>query len=229
MAALTYAESVPGLATLLPTTVTVAQSHGEELPDGALGLYPGEEELLVRAVPKRRREFTVARWCAREALRQLGAPAGAIPKGSAGEPLWPIGVVGSITHHAGYAAAVVGWRSQLLTMGVDAEPNEPLPDGVLELTASAGEITHLDSLTVVDPRVHWGRLLFCAKEAIYKAWYPVHMRWLGFEDVDVRLGLNGSFRGRLLEPISSPFDDCQGRWTVDNGVLLAALALPAVD
>lgn len=216
---------MPGLATLLPATVAVAQCRGDELPDGDLGLYPGEEAALVRAVPKRRREFTVARACARQALRRLGAPAGAIGKGPAGEPQWPVGVVGSITHCTGYAAAAVAWNSRLLSLGVDAEPNEPLPEGVLGLTASAAEIAHLDTLVAADPRVQWGRLLFCAKEAIYKAWYPVQQRWLGFEDVEVRIGTDGWFHGRLLAEIGSPFDDCRGRWALDDGVLLAARAV----
>lgn len=216
---------MPGLQTLL-TAATVAVAFGDEAPDGDLGLYPGEEAAVSRAVPKRRREFLVARSCARQALRRLGAPAGAIGKGPAGEPQWPAGVVGSITHCAGYAAAAVAWRSRLLSLGIDAEPNEALPDGVLGLTASRAEIAHLDSLVAADPWVQWGRLLFCAKEAIYKAWYPVQQRWLGFEEVDVRLSPDGWFRGRLLAPIGCPFDDCRGRWALDDGVLLAALALP---
>ncbi len=218
---------MPGLETLLPPSVAVAQHHGDDVPDGDLGMYPGEEPAVARAVPRRRREFVVARACARQALRGLGAPAGAIPKGPAGEPLWPAGVVGSITHCAGYAAAAVAPRSQLLTLGIDAEPHEPLPDEVLALTASTAEIDHLDTLFTADGRVPWGRLLFCAKEALYKAWYPVQQRWLGFEDVDVRLSPGGWFDVRFRAASGSPFDDCRGRWTVDGGIVLAAVALPA--
>jgi 4'-phosphopantetheinyl transferase EntD len=221
---------VPGLATLLPVTVAVAQCRDEDGPDGDLGLYPGEEVAVSGAVPQRRHEFIVARSCARQALRRLGAPAGAIPKGPAGEPQWPPGVVGSITHCAGYAAAAVAWRGRMLGLGVDAEPNEPLPDGVLRLTASAGEIAQLHSLAAADPRVQWERLQFCAKEALYKAWYPVQQRWLGFEDVDVQLGRDGWFCCRLLAPTADgPFAKCRGRWALDQGLLLAAVSLPAAS
>jgi 4'-phosphopantetheinyl transferase EntD len=222
---------VPGLATLLPATVEVARCRGAEFPEGDLGLYPGEESAVSGAVPARRREFILARACARQALRRLGAPAGAIPKGPAGEPHWPAGVVGSITHCDGYAAAVVAWRAQLLTVGVDAEPNEPLPEGVLALTASVAEAVQLDALATVDPRVHWGRLLFCAKEALYKAWYPVQRRWLGFEDVEIRLDPGGTFAARLVSPApdAGAFAACSGRWTQDGGVLVAALWRPAGD
>ncbi|WP_395727006.1 4'-phosphopantetheinyl transferase [Nakamurella sp.] len=218
---------MPGLETLLPATVAVAHCRGDELPDGDLGLYPGEEAAVSRAVPTRRREFVVARACARQALRRLGAPAGAIGKGPGGEPQWPADVVGSITHCTGYTAAAVGWQAELSTLGIDAEPNEPLPAGVLGLTASAAEIAQVDSLAAADPKVQWGRLLFCAKEALYKAWYPVQHRRLGFEDVDVKLGRDGWFSCRLLAPTVDvgPFARCQGRWALDDRVLLAAVAL----
>jgi len=89
----------------------------------------------------------------------------------------------------------------------------------------------LGSLAAVDPRIHWGRALFCAKEAIYKAWYPVQQRWLGFDDVDVRLDADGWFRCRMLAPGADarPFADCSGRWALDEGVLLAAVSLPTTD
>lgn len=184
---------------------------------------------MARAVPQRRREFVVARACARQALRRLDSPAGAIPKGPAGEPQWPAGVVGSITHCSGFAAAAVARRAQLRTLGIDAEPHAPLPDGVLALAASAAEIDHLDALVAADPRVHWGRLLFCAKEALYKAWYPVQQRWLGFEEADVRLSPDGSFHSRLLLPpaAAGPFARCHGRWALDGDLLVAAVSLPA--
>ncbi|WP_420122466.1 4'-phosphopantetheinyl transferase family protein [Nakamurella sp.] len=219
------------LATLLPPAVAVAQCRGDEPPGGDVGLYPGEQAAVATAVPARRREFTVARACARQALRRLGAPAGAIPPGRAGEPLWPAGVVGSITHCPGFAAAAVAPRSQLRTLGIDAEPHEPLPDEVLALTASAAEIAHLDTLVAADRRVHWGRLLFCTKEALYKAWYPVQQQWLGFEDADVRLSPDGSFRVRLLLPpaATGPFARCDGRWALDGDLLIAAVSLPAAE
>jgi 4'-phosphopantetheinyl transferase EntD len=222
---------VPGLSTLLPREVMVVQWRADRPPEFAVDHtpYPGEEVAMVRAVPKRRQEFTIARACARRALQQLGLPPVPIPKGPAGEPQWPGAVVGSITQCAGYAAAAAARRSQLLTLGIDAEPNEPLPGGVLGLTASSSEIAHLDRLAATDPRVHWGRLAFCAKEALYKAWFPVRRCWLGFEDVDVRIEPDGWFHCRLLVPVpdAARFQECHGRWTLDDGRLLAAVLLTA--
>ena len=108
----------------------------EILPDGAIAvearddsadaaLFPEEEALLASAIEKRRREFATGRMCAHSALQQLGYPAGAILRGSRGEPLWPEGVVGSITHCDGYRAAAVARSQEIVTLGIDAEPTPP--------------------------------------------------------------------------------------------------------
>ena len=65
---------------------------------------------------------------------------------------------------------------------IDAEPHEPLPEGLLGDVASAGGARLLAELARTEPAVHWDRLLFSAKESVYKAWFPLAERWLGFED-----------------------------------------------
>jgi 4'-phosphopantetheinyl transferase EntD len=190
-------------------------------------LFGVERAALGRAVEKRRREFVTGRACAREALTRLGAPAVAIPAGPHGEPRWPAGVVGSITHCAGFRACAVAWAASALTVGIDAEPNLPLVPGVFEEVAFGGERE-----LVAPGDVDTGRLLFCAKEAVYKAWFPLAGRWLGFEDVRVSLGsAAGTFRAEL--GVAGPrvggvtvtgFD---GRWGVSGGIVCAVIVEPA--
>jgi 4'-phosphopantetheinyl transferase EntD len=79
------------------------------------------------------------------------------------------------------AVAVVGHTSRFVSVGVDVEPNLPLPDGVAKQISSQFES---DRLPFKGP-VCWDRLLFCSKEAIYKVWFPIERRWLGFDDVTV--------------------------------------------
>ena len=93
---------------------------------------PQEEPLIARSVAKRRNEFITVRHCARIALGELGFPPVPILKGDKGEPCWPDGVVGSLTHCAGYRGAVVGRGGVVRSVGVDAEPHDVLPDGVLD-------------------------------------------------------------------------------------------------
>jgi 4'-phosphopantetheinyl transferase EntD len=190
-----------------------------------------EEELVVgRAVEKRRREFTTARACARAALERLGFPAVAIPTGERGEPLWPEGAVGSITHCDGYRACAVARSSEIVTVGIDAEPNAALPDGLLGDIARPEERPWLRQLESELPEVHWDRLLFSAKESVYKAWFPLARRWLGFEDAVIAIDpAAGAFTARLLTPGPSladgPLRGFSGRWVVRDGIIATAIAV----
>ena len=76
-------------------------------------LYPEEAMAIERAVDKRRAEFTRGRACAREALSELGVPPQPIPVGTHRQPVWPLGVVGSITHCKGLVVAVAAMMSEL--------------------------------------------------------------------------------------------------------------------
>ncbi|MFG1677103.1 4'-phosphopantetheinyl transferase [Micromonospora sp. NPDC049282] len=193
--------------------------------------YPGEEDLVARAAESRRREFVTARRCAREALGRLGYAPAPIRPGPRREPLWPAGVVGSITHCVGYRAAVVAPATALASLGVDAEPHEPLPGEVAGIVTAAGEPERLAGLRAGDAGVHWDRLLFSAKESVYKAWYPLTGRWLGFEEAEVTLDPAGRFTARLLvagdrTDGGPPLRALDGRWLVAGGLVVTAVAVP---
>lgn len=200
-----------------------------------IALFPEEQRALgLRAVDKRRREFITARACAHQALRQLGLPPVAIAAGARGEPRWPAGVVGSITHCAGYRACAAARSETLLTVGIDAEPNEPLPGGVLAEIARAEEREMLLELARIEPSVRWDRLLFSAKEAVYKAWFPLAQRWLGFEDATLSFDpAAGAFEARLL--VLGPslgagrLRSFGGRFLVRSGLVLTAVSLSPGD
>lgn len=216
------------LRDLLPAGVVAVETVGEE--DPAAYLLPAEEPLVARAVAKRRREVTNARTCARRALAELGRPATPILRGAKGEPLWPAGVVGSITHTTGYYAAAVADAGRMRSLGVDAEEHGELPDGVLTHVAFGPELARLAALRTADPGIWWDRLLFSAKESVYKAWFPLTGRWLGFEDADLTVSRDGTFAARILVDGGTsdggpPLTELTGRWLVANGLVLTAIAL----
>jgi enterobactin synthetase component D / holo-[acyl-carrier protein] synthase len=213
---------------LLPEAVVAVDTRGECLD---IELFPQELESLGQAVEKRRREFVTARSCARRALGLLGLPPSPIATGERGQPLWPEGVVGSITHCAGYRGCALARASDLAGVGIDAEPHEPLPEGVLREIARAEELPLLVELARVEPAVHWDRLLFSAKEAVYKVWFPLARSWLGFEDATLTLDPAArTFHARLLKPwpeVGGRFlPVLEGRWLVRDGLVLTAIALP---
>jgi 4'-phosphopantetheinyl transferase EntD len=214
---------------ILPAAVVAVDTTDDWLD---IELFPEERKALGRAVEKRRREFITARACARAALAQLDLPPVAIASGERGEPRWPAGILGSITHCAGYRACALARADEIAAIGIDAEPNEPLPSGVLEAIADAEERGRLRELQHAEPAVRWDRLLFSAKEAVYKAWFPLARRWLGFEDAVLTVDpVRGVFHARLLVPGpplgGSPLASLDGRWLVRDGLLLTAIALPA--
>ncbi|MGH3778413.1 MAG: 4'-phosphopantetheinyl transferase family protein [Pseudonocardiaceae bacterium] len=223
---------------ILPGTVACAEAFDD--PPGAV-LHPQEEAVISRAVEKRRREFRTVRHLARQALRELGLPPAAVLSGEHREPLWPPGVVGSMTHCAGYRAAVVARSRDLLTVGIDAEPHQPLPPDVLEAIALADELVRLADLAAAHGASHWDRILFCAKETVYKAWFPLAQRWLGFHDAIVTIGpaaidaaaidpTEGTFSARLL--VGGPtveghaLTEFDGRWLVNDNLVITAIAVP---
>jgi 4'-phosphopantetheinyl transferase EntD len=216
------------LSSVLPPSVVAAACASD---DDAGPLHPSEEPAVERAVASRRAEFTTGRTCAREALATLGAPAEAVPVGEKRAPVWPAGVVGSITHTRGFRGAAVAWRAEVRSVGIDAEVHDALPDGVLEAVSSSDERAELARLSAARPEVSWDRLLFSAKESVYKTWFPLTGRWLGFEDAELVPAVDGTFRARLLVEgptvdgvVVSAFD---GRWAVDGGILVTAIALAA--
>jgi 4'-phosphopantetheinyl transferase EntD len=231
---------------ILPDRVVAVETR-EDLLD--CDLFPEEEASVSNAVEKRRREFVTVRACARTALERLGLPPRAIPNGERGEPRWPAGIVGSITHCDGYRACVLARAETVVTLGIDAEPNAPLPDGVLADIARPEERPLLEDLGQRTPSVHWDRLLFSAKESVYKAWFPLARRWLGFEDAVVRIETSddvdrlaggesesvdtavGAFYAHLLvegpSVLGRQLTGFPGRWLVRDGLVITAIAVQA--
>jgi 4'-phosphopantetheinyl transferase EntD len=203
------------IATLVPASASAELFS--DVPESTM--YSDEAAAVAGAGVERRREFGTVRWCARTALRQLGVSAVPILPDRDRAPRWPVGIVGSMTHCAGYRAAVVARSGELRGIGIDAEPHAPLPPDVLDLVLRDEERARLVALADADPGTHWDRLVFCAKEAVYKAWFPLTGQWLDFEDVSVTVQPGGTFEARLRGA------ELSGRWKIERGLVLAATSL----
>jgi 4'-phosphopantetheinyl transferase EntD len=213
------------IAKLLPAGVVSAEHIGSHFGT----LLPEELAVLGRgAVQKRREEFAAGRTLARNALKSFGIPESPILCGPSREPLWPDGFIGSITHCEGYCAAVIGENASILSIGIDAEQNEPLPKDVLNIIAVEAERRWLD----VAPRslVNWDKLIFSIKESVFKTWYPVNRTWLGFEDACVQVyPERKEFEVTLLPKCSlgrpSVLSSLRGRYLVQGELLLTAIVV----
>lgn len=217
------------IADILPSTVAASESIGEAPPAGS-GLFPAEQALLRTAGPQRRADFTAGRLCARAALDMLGVPAAPILPGPAGEPQWPAGVTGSITHCAGYRASAVALATDVAAIGIDAEPDQALPAGLIEAVATSPEQAWIRQLAATMPATRWDRLLFSAKEAACKLWYPLTGQWPGLHDVVIRPAATGTFAVRLPGPCpgpgARPHTRMIGRWLTRDGLIVTAITWP---
>ena len=126
---------------------------------------------------------------------------------------------------------MVGRSAAVRSVGIDAEPHDVLPDRVLEAVSLPAERREIAALP---DDLHWDRILFCAKEATYKAWFPLTRRWLGFEDAHITFevdssGSAGGFVSRILiDPAARsgpPLRELSGRWSVAGGLALTAIVL----
>ncbi|MCA2011857.1 4'-phosphopantetheinyl transferase superfamily protein [Cereibacter sphaeroides] len=173
-------------------------------PIGVVALMGSEAEAMARAVPSRVAEFSGGRTAARIAIgREV-----AIPMGPDRAPIWPEGLHGSITHAGGWALAVTGQGM----IGADLELDEDLPDEIRE-TVLLPEERGADG--------RQARLIFSAKECVYKAQYPVTRQLFGFETFAVTLG-DGTFRAvwqRDVEPFSAG-QSVEGRFAIGGGFIL---------
>ena len=181
--------------------------------------FPAEEPAIAKAVASRRAEFIAGRAAARRALAALGLPAIPIPRGPDRQPIWPTGIEGSIAHAAGRAIAVARNGAPL---GVDIEQEAPIDPDLWPVICTPDELAALP----LAGRGTYVRHVFSAKEAIYKAQFPITGALIGFDAVDLRLTTDG-FVARFRQPLSvfRAGHRIEGRRLVTAGVILAGVSL----
>lgn len=219
-------ESLPAVAGVLPAEVlwrVVA------IGDGAGPLFPEEAVAVERAVPRRRAEFAAGRQAAREALSRLCGYGGPVPSGGDRAPVWPPGVVGSISHDEGLAVAAVARSSEVSSLGLDVDTVARFQPELEGFVCTPDEVSRLLQGRTTAERQRQLARVFCIKEAVYKAQYPLTKGWLDFADLVLQLpdepaggyiatlqrGVGGFAQGHRFE----------GHCVVDAGRCVAALVL----
>ena len=209
-------------ATLLPW-LPPGTGVGSADPRASYPLLPGED--LPRATPARKVEFAAGRHAARMALRAIGLPAVAIPHGADRAPIWPDGVIGSITHTTTACLAVALRIGPVRGIGIDLEPAAPLDQGLWGTILLPQEQDALLHLPQPDRGLAALRI-FCAKEAVFKAQYPLTRALVGFEVVQVRVSgdhFSGTFQTAI--PPLAKGDSVQGHFVQTDGHILALALL----
>ncbi|MCX7559226.1 4'-phosphopantetheinyl transferase superfamily protein [Sulfitobacter sp. F26204] len=175
---------------------------------------------LAHALEARKREFAAGRVAARQALAQLGIAPVPVFAAKDRAPVWPQGVYGSISHTKTLCAAVVADRGH--TVGLDLEADTDLNEGLLSTICSTAEQARIAGPNLL----HLGKLIFCAKEAVYKAQYPLTGMLLGFDHIDILLDqAEERFSATFLKPAGcfAAGDRLPGRYATVAGHLVTAV------
>jgi 4'-phosphopantetheinyl transferase EntD len=164
-------------------------------PGDEYALRPDEVSAFASSATKVRRASGAARIVARKLLAQLGHRDCTVPKAPSGAPIWPAGVVGSLAHDDRVAVAAVAKSNMSYALGIDVEPAEILPSELLEIVATPQERLQIRD----DP--YQGRLLFVAKEAVYKAVFPLDQTFLDHHDVQINFANHNAMlsNGRVVD------------------------------
>lgn len=204
---------------MLPRGTHCVEIHSSSVSlDRYYQLDASEQQLVEKAVDRRKADFGDSRWCAHEAMRHFNEDE-PIMRGERGMPVFPEGVTGSLTHTEGFRAAIVGRSSRWRSLGIDAEPADSLPEGVYNAVARPEEQRRLRRLTRHEGYEFLDKVLFSAKESTYKAWFPLTHRFLDFDQADIDIRPDGSFKSYLLtQPVPVPF--IEGRWAVRKGYVV---------
>jgi 4'-phosphopantetheinyl transferase EntD len=181
----------------LPDTLAVAvcdprQTHAP--------LWPQEQPAVARARPARRREYAAGRHAVRTAMGQLGRRAEAVPSAPDRTAIWPDGLTGSISHDAESCVALLGRSRDFCAMGVDLEPHAPLPEDLIAEICTPQEWRWL-STTLPAHRALWARRIFSAKEAAFKAQFPLTGEMFGFDGLAISFHAGATaFTARFCPP-----------------------------
>ena len=143
-------------------------------------LYPEERALVESALAKRQAEFATARQLARQAMKELGLAGGPILKGAKREPVWPSGSIGSMTHAEGCAVACVARSDVVRSVGIDIELADRVGGHLYKKL-----FTNVEQNFLEQKGQEFAGLLFSAKEAVYKASFPLVGRYIGFQEAEL--------------------------------------------
>lgn len=210
---------------LFPKTVVTAETTVFP-PIGVL--HPAELRYVRDAVRHRKREYAAGRACARAGLAELGISDVTLLSGDDRLPIWPPGIAGSITHTNSYCAAAIVPTDLARSIGLDAEPNEPLDPELFPYVCSPSELLWLGARARSEQdQGRLAKLLFSIKEAVFKCQYPITRRYLEFDEVQVILDLNSAaFRAGVASHESLNGLSFSGNYLLTPDLILAGVLFP---
>ena len=163
--------------------------YGQNYPKKSFRLLPEEQAIAESfGLQRRRNEFKLGRIFAHVALSKFGLESEPILRNpKTREPCWPEPILGSITHSAGFAAVAVGLKKEIKGVGIDLESFSRSVDFKISRHICVdSELKWLESLQTKEA-IQALRIIFSAKESIFKCLYPFTKTYLSFKDAEVSI------------------------------------------
>ncbi|MCP5074588.1 MAG: 4'-phosphopantetheinyl transferase superfamily protein [Rhodobacteraceae bacterium] len=179
------ADTVRGM---LPAEVAVASADPRL---SYAGLHRDETPVLATMIAKRKREYIAGRVAAHEALAAIGVFARPVVAGQDRSPQWPNDTVGSISHSTTHCIAVAARKGAIRSLGIDVEPQAELDSNVVAEVCTNDEINWLSRYPIGE-RGDLTRVIFSAKESVFKAQYPLTGCLFGFMGLRIDLDQENS-------------------------------------
>ena len=197
----------------------IAENFRDQLKLSCCRILPvitltAEEKKIVRnAVNKRCYEFSAGRRCARKCLEFYGITDFSLIKGEYGEPVWPDGYTGSITHHGNIALSAVTQNYVLKSIGIDLIST----DEVLENSSLILDESEMLLINEMHPDINSELLIFSIKEAAIKICSPLLQNFIEFRD----LKLQKDFYGKLYVNHPSIEQNINIKWINSNNFIFS--------
>ena len=208
---------------LLPSGVTTYETR--DFIHSPL-LHPQERLAVHNAVPQRVEEFAAGRACAHRALASRGCAPAPLPRGADRHPVWPRGIVGSITHTEGYCAAAVAQCREIASIGIDAEIIGRIGDDLLPLICTPTERAWLAAMDCAQ-RAEAATILFSAKEAVFKCQSNAGGALPDFQDITLHFSAGKFFAAPCRGFAPAQRGTLQGRYKVSAGMVFTGIIFPA--
>lgn len=145
-----------------------------------------EKKMTLGYSEKRLIDFSNGRYCAKKALLELGIEDVSILIGKNREPIWPEGIVGSISHCDTLTGAIVSRKADHISLGLDIEEIGRVTADLWPYVFTDKEIEYLNTLPI-DQQELICTSIFSLKEAFYKFQFPITNLFLDFLDVEVQI------------------------------------------
>jgi len=210
-----------------PEFISFFCEHLSSSPDFLL--HPEEEKISASfGSSKRRAEFSLGRYCAHRALSKFELESVPILRtAETREPYWPASVRGSITHSEGFAAAAVGMTKDVSGIGIDLESLSRVVDfNIRRHVCVDKEQEFMESLTA-EQASRYLRIIFSAKESIFKCFFPISQTYLSFQDAAIIIDekkFEFSFvLSKACSGITSAGFQHSGRFSIKDDLLLTSV------